>query len=259
MSELLRTEDLSVCFSGFRALDGVDFSVEEGELRVVIGPNGAGKTTLMDLITGRTKPTRGKVIFGGDDITGKPPHEIARRYGIGRKFQGPNLFENMTVLQNLELAAPDRGAAARALFRRVSRGEYLRAREVLRQIGLDAKRSLLAFELSHGERQWLEIGMLMMQSPRLLILDEPTAGMTSEETRQTGELVQDLLKDHTVLAVEHDMEFVRQVAQTVTVLHMGKILAEGPLSQIENDPEVVRVYLKSSRKEVDAPCLSSTT
>lgn len=257
MPELLRTEGLSVCFSGFWALDGVDFSVEEGELRVVIGPNGAGKTTLMDLITGRTKPTKGEVVFGGSDITGKTPHEIARRYGIGRKFQGPNLFENMTALQNLELAAPCRGAAALTLFRRVPHDERLRAREVLGRIGLDGKRSLLACELSHGERQWLEIGMLMMQSPRLLILDEPTAGMTSEETRQTGELVRSLLKDHTVLAVEHDMEFVRQVAQTVTVLHMGRVLAEGPLSRIENDPEVVRVYLKSSRKEENVPCSSS--
>ena len=259
MPELLRTEGLSVCFSGFWALDGVDFSVEEGELRVVIGPNGAGKTTLMDLITGRTKPTKGKVIFGGIDITGKTPHEIARRYGIGRKFQGPNLFENMTALRNLELAAPCRGGAARTLFRRVTHDEYLRAREVLGGIGLGGKRSLLACELSHGERQWLEIGMLMMQSPHLLILDEPTAGMTSEETEKTGGLVQRLQKDHTVLVVEHDMEFVRRVAQIVTVLHMGRVLAEGPLAQIENDPEVVRVYLKSSRKEGDAPCSSSTT
>lgn len=249
MPELLTTEGLSVCFSGFWALSNVDFSVDEGELRVVIGPNGAGKTTLMDLITGRTKPTGGRVFFGGVDITGKAPHEIARRYGIGRKFQGPNLFENMTALQNLELAVPLRGWTAGALFRRVAREERLHAQEVLGKIGLGEKRSLMACELSHGERQWLEIGMLMMQSPKLMILDEPTAGMTSEETRQTGELVKSLLKNHTVLVVEHDMEFVRQVAQTVTVLHMGKVLAEGPLSQIENDPEVVRVYLKSSRKE----------
>ena len=257
MSELLKTEGLSVCFSGFWALSDVDFSVGEGELRVVIGPNGAGKTTLMDLITGRTRPTRGKVIFGGRDITGKTPHEIARRYGIGRKFQGPNLFENMTALQNLELAAPYRGTTAHVLFRRVPRDERLRAYEVLEKIGLLGKRSLMACELSHGERQWLEIGMLMMQSPRLMILDEPTAGMTSQETRQTGELVRSLLEDHTVLVVEHDMEFVRQVAETVTVLHMGRVLAEGPLAQIEQDPEVVRVYLKSSRKGEDAPCSSS--
>lgn len=259
MAELLRTEDLSVSFSGFWALDGVNFSVGEGELRVVIGPNGAGKTTLMDLITGRTRPTRGTVVFAGKDITGRPPHEIARRYGIGRKFQGPNLFENMTALQNLELAVPCRGGAARQLFHRVTDADRLRARGVLERIGLPGRAPLLASELSHGQRQWLEIGMLMMQSPKLMILDEPTAGMTSEETRLTGELVRGLLADHTVLVVEHDMEFVRQVAQTVTVLHMGKVLAEGPLAQIERDPEVVRVYLKSSRKEADVPCSYSMT
>ncbi len=250
MNEILRTENLSVCFNGFWALRNVNLSVQEGELRVVIGPNGAGKTTLMDLITGRTKPTTGRIVFGGCDITGKKPYEIASLCGIGRKFQGPNLFENMTSADNLLLAAPRLNTVARTFFRSTPRAAQERAGKVLREIGLWEKRDKMACELSHGERQWLEIGMLMMQAPRLIILDEPTAGMTAEETRLTGEMIQKLLGSHTVLVVEHDMEFVRQVAQTVTVLHMGRILAEGPLEQIENDPRVAQVYLKSQGKGV---------
>ncbi len=248
MREILRTENLSACFSGFRALDRVNLSVAEGELRVVIGPNGAGKTTLMDLITGRTKPSGGKVFFDGHDITGKPPFEIAARYGIGRKFQGPNLFENMTVRENLELAAPGGNTVPSTFFRRGPARLRRGAEEILGKIGLSEKENLLACELSHGERQWLEIGMLMMQNPKMMILDEPTAGMTAEETRLTGRMIRRLLGDHTVLVVEHDMDFVRQVAQTVTVLHLGRVLAEGPLEQIERDPRVVRVYLKSGGK-----------
>lgn len=248
MGEILRTEHLSVCFSGFWALRDVDFSIGEGELRVVIGPNGAGKTTLMDLITGRTKPAYGKIFFGGRDITGKSPHEIAAKYGIGRKFQGPNLFENMTVSQNLELAVPDGSTIAATFLRSAPVSAAEKADEVLHQIGLAEKRSRMACELSHGERQWLEIGMLMMQDPKLMILDEPTAGMTEEETHLTGEMIQKLLKGRTILVVEHDMKFVRQVAKTVTVLHMGRILAQGPIAVIENNPEVVRVYLKSQKK-----------
>jgi urea transport system ATP-binding protein len=249
VGDILVTEHLSVCFSGFWALHDVDFSVGEGELRVVIGPNGAGKTTLMDLITGRTKPSSGKIWFGGHDITGKSPHEIAAKYGIGRKFQGPNLFENMTAAENLELAAAGRGTVAGTFLRSAPKSAAEEADGVLRRIGLTGKRGLLACELSHGERQWLEIGMLMMQDPKLMILDEPTAGMTEEETRQTGEMIQNLLKGRTILVVEHDMKFVRQVAKTVTVLHMGRILAQGPLAAIENNPEVIRVYLKSEDKE----------
>ncbi len=249
MREILRTEGLCVSFSGFQALSGVDFSVGEGELRVVIGPNGAGKTTLMDAVTGRVRPDRGRIFFDGCDITGKKPHEIAAKYGIGRKFQGPNLFENMTALAHLELAAPCR-AAARAFFRGTPEPEKERAEEILARIGLAEKRDRLACELSHGERQWLEIGMLMMQNPKMMILDEPTAGMTTEETKKTGQMILRLLRNHTVLVVEHDMEFVRQVARTVTVLHMGRVLAEGPLAEIEKDPEVVRVYLKSSHEGV---------
>lgn len=249
MSEILRTERLSVCFDGFWALRDVNLSVREGELRVIIGPNGAGKTTLMDLITGRSKPTYGKVIFAGKDITGKSPHEIVSKYRIGRKFQGPNLFENMTLAENLTLAAPSGRTVATSFLRAEPPAAAEKAAEILAQIGLTGKQSRLACELSHGERQWLEIGMLMMQDPKLMILDEPTAGMTEEETRQTGEMIQKLLAGHTVLVVEHDMKFVRQVAETVTVLHMGSILAEGPISEIENNPEVVRVYLKSGRKK----------
>ena len=245
MGEILRTERLSVSFDGFQALRGVDLSVAEGELRVIIGPNGAGKTTLMDLITGRVKPTSGKIFFGGRDITGRSPHEIAAKYRVGRKFQGPNVFENMTAAENLVLAAPLRRTVASSFLRPVPKAARGRADEILGLTGLWEKRKRPACELSHGERQWLEIGMLMMQDPKLMILDEPTAGMTEGETRRTGEMIRKLLGGRTVLVVEHDMKFVRQVAQTVTVLHMGRVLAEGPLAEIENDPEVVRVYLKS--------------
>ncbi len=249
MREILRTENLSACFSGFWALDHVNLSVGEGELRVIIGPNGAGKTTLMDLITGKTKPAGGRVFFDGHDITGKPPHEIAARYGIGRKFQGPSLFENMSAAENLELAAPRENTVPRTFFRREPVRLRQKAGEVLRRIGLSEKAGNMACELSHGERQWLEIGMLMMQGPKMMILDEPTAGMTAEETRLTGRMIQRLAGDRTVLVVEHDMDFVRQVARTVTVLHMGRVLAQGPLEEIEKDPRVVRVYLKSDGRE----------
>ena len=249
MGEILRTERLSVSFSGFWALRDVDFSVREGELRVVIGPNGAGKTTLMDLITGRVKPTYGRIFLSGSDITGGSPHEIAARYRVGRKFQGPNVFENMTAAENLALAAPLRRTVSSSFLRSMPESASERAGEILGRIGLAEKRDRMACELSHGERQWLEVGMLMMQDPKLMILDEPTAGMTEDETRRTGEMIRELLGGRTVLVVEHDMKFVRQVAQTVTVLHMGRVLAEGPLAQIENNPEVVRVYLKSQEKE----------
>ncbi|HEX3017973.1 MAG TPA: urea ABC transporter ATP-binding protein UrtD [Caproicibacter sp.] len=254
MGEILRTERLSVCFSGFWALHDVDFSVNEGELRVVIGPNGAGKTTLMNLITGRTRPAYGKIVFNGHDITGRSPHEIASKYGIGRKFQGPNLFENMTVAENLALAVPNCNSVRKTFFRSAPKFTAEKADDVVRQIGLAEKRGRMACELSHGERQWLEIGMLMMQDPKLMILDEPTAGMTEEETRVTGEMIQKLLKGRTILVVEHDMKFVRQVAKTVTVLHMGQILAQGPIAAIENNPEVVRVYLKSERGAPEHAC-----
>lgn len=246
---ILWTERLSVCFDHFWALQNVDFAVREGELRVVIGPNGAGKTTLMDLITGRVKPSSGKIFFDGCNITGKSPHEIASKYHIGRKFQGPNLFENLSVSENLSLAAPDLNTVGSVFLRRTPKDVLEKAEQILQVIGLPEKRKCLACELSHGERQWLEIGMLMMQNPRMMILDEPTAGMTEEETYQTGEMIQRLQKGHTILVVEHDMNFVRQVAKSVTVFHMGRILAEGPISQIENNREVVRVYLKSERPE----------
>ena len=249
MGEVLRTERLSVSFDGFWALRDVSLSVKEGELRVVIGPNGAGKTTLMDLITGRVRPTYGRIFFSGDDITGGSPHEIAAKYHIGRKFQGPNVFENMTAAENLALAAPLRRTVASSFLRPLPKGAAEKADDILGRVGLREKRGRMACELSHGERQWLEIGMLMMQDPKLMILDEPTAGMTEDETRRTGEMIQKLLGGRTVLVVEHDMKFVRQVAKTVTVLHMGRILAEGPLSEIENNPEVMRVYLKSKEKE----------
>lgn len=248
MGEILCTENLSVCFDGFWALRDVSLSVQEGELRVIIGPNGAGKTTLMDLITGRTKPTFGKIWFAGEEITGEPSDVIAAKYHIGRKFQGPNVFENMTAFENLLLAAPGGNTIRASFFRKEPAASCEKADDILHQIGLSEKSGRAACELSHGERQWLEIGMLMMQEPKMMILDEPTAGMTEEETYRTGEMIQKLLGGRTVLVVEHDMNFVRQVAKKVTVFDMGQILAEGSVAEVENNPEVVRVYLKGEVK-----------
>lgn len=241
---LLEVKDLSVSFNGFKAIEGVDMSIEKGELRVIIGPNGAGKTTFMDLVTGKTKPTRGKVIFEGHDITGKKPSEIASKYKIGRKFQGPNVFENMTVYENVEIALGGYTSIIKAFLYRRSAKVKEKIKEILKSIQLWDVRDVMATELSHGQRQWLEIGMVIAQSPKLIILDEPTAGMTAEETYKTGEMIKAMAGEQTIIVVEHDMDFVQQVAQTVTVLHQGQLLAEGTFDEVSNNPSVIQVYLK---------------
>ena len=249
MPALLEVNDLSVEFSGFKAIEGVNLKVEEGELRVIIGPNGAGKTTLMDLITGKTKPTRGEVRFGGVNITGKSPSEIAGKYKIGRKFQGPNVFENMTVYENVEIALSGHTSILNA-FRYKRTAENARAiKEILESIKLHDLKNIIASELSHGQRQWLERGMVIAQDAKHILLDEPTAGMTAEETYKTGEMIKELLGEHTVIVVEHDMDFVKQVARTVTVLHQGLVLAEGSFEDIEKNPAVIQVYLKNEDEE----------
>jgi urea transport system ATP-binding protein len=240
---ILETKGLSVEFSGFKALTDLDFSLEEGELRVILGPNGAGKTTLMDLITGKTKPTAGAIRFRGRNITGMDTHQIAR-LGIGRKFQGPHLFDNMTVEENLQVAFQGYHTLGKALFFRKTRAFRERMEEILEMINLKDKASHVAINLSHGEKQWLEMGMLLAQDPELIILDEPTTGMTAEETFKTGQLIETLFKGRSIIVIEHDMAFVRQVARKVTVLHQGRLLAEGMLAEIENDPKVQEVYLK---------------
>jgi len=240
---LLYLEDVSVRFDGFAALDGLNLSVDDGELRCIIGPNGAGKTTMMDVITGKTRPDSGEVFFGQDiDLLALGEHRIARG-GVGRKFQKPTVFEALTVFENLELSLSSDKTAWRSLLRRLTADQRARIDEVLEIIRLADKRLQLAGALSHGEKQWLELGMLLMQNPRLLLVDEPVAGMTGEETERTAELLTSLAGAHTVVVVEHDMAFVRSIARRVTVLHQGSVLAEGSMSQVQSDPRVVEVYL----------------
>ncbi len=241
---LLEVKNLSVEFNGFKALTSVNMKIYDGELRVIIGPNGAGKTTFMDLVTGKSTPTSGKVIFDGRDITGKSTTEITRNYHIGRKFQGPNVFDNMTVKENIEIAAEGFNSLHSCVFFRKTKAFKDKVDEVLKKIDLYDYRHFFAGDLSHGQRQWLEIGMVVAQNPRLIILDEPTAGMTADETYKTGEMIKKLKGEHTLIVVEHDMDFVRQVAEYVTVLNYGKLLAEGTMEEVQKNEEVIAVYLK---------------
>jgi urea transport system ATP-binding protein len=237
-------DDVTVTFDGFRALDSLTLILDEGELRCIIGPNGAGKTTLMDVITGKTRPDSGSVFLVGDttDLTHLSEHEIARR-GICRKFQRPTVFQGHTVLENLELALPTSRGVFRALFARLSSEQQDQIDQILETIGMTEQRDKRAGLLSHGQKQWLEIGMLLAQRPRVLLVDEPVAGMTHHEAERTAEILLGLAGTHTVVVVEHDMEFVRRIAKTVTVLHEGRILAEGPMQQVQKDPRVIDVYL----------------
>ncbi|NAS23084.1 urea ABC transporter ATP-binding protein UrtD [Herbidospora sp. NEAU-GS84] len=246
MTALLEVRDVSVVFDGFRALDGVNFTVDNGELRFLIGPNGAGKTTLIDIITGLTKPTTGTVRFDGAVVNGKREHQRVR-LGIGRTFQTSVVFEELTVLENLDLAASFRKPLVSLLTRR--RGVTEKVAQALETTQLTDLASRKAGVLSHGQRQWLEIGMLIAQGPRLLLLDEPVAGMSSEERVRTGDLLTEIAKDHTVIVIEHDMDFLRRYASTVTVLHEGKLLIEGSVDEVRADPRVQEVYLGRAREE----------
>ncbi len=240
---VLYMEDVSVSFDGFKALNNLTLYIDEGELRCIIGPNGAGKTTMMDVITGKTRPDEGRVYFGQTlDLLKMSEYEIAQG-GIGRKFQKPTVFEDLTVFENLELAMASNKGVWASLFFRLSADQKIRIEEVLGIIGLEALHLKRAGSLSHGQKQWLEIGMLLMQNPRVLLVDEPVAGMTGEETERTAELLTSLAGKHSVIVVEHDMAFVRSIAKKVTVLHQGSVLAEGSMDQIQNDPRVVEVYL----------------
>jgi urea transport system ATP-binding protein len=241
--KILYLERLTVSFDGFKALNGLTLYVEPGELRCIIGPNGAGKTTLMDVITGKTRPEEGSAWFGQriNLLTMTEP-EIAQA-GIGRKFQKPTVFEQLTVFENLELALAGRKSFWRMLVTQLTAGQREHIDEVLEVIGLADRRGALAGTMAHGEKQWLEIGMLLMQQPELLLIDEPVAGMTPQETDRTAELMLSLAGEHTVIVVEHDMDFVRSIAKTVTVLHEGRVLAEGDMDRVQNDPLVQEVYL----------------
>ena len=240
---ILYVEDISVSFDGFKALNDLTLYINEGELRCIIGPNGAGKTTMMDVITGKTRPDSGLAYFGQTmDLTKMSEYEIADA-GIGRKFQKPTIFPEHTVFQNLELAMQMNKGVWQSLRYKLNSEQNDRINEVMETIGLKKNFNQLAGSLSHGQKQWLEIGMLLTQNPRLLLVDEPVAGMTHQEIERTSELLTSLAGQHSVVVVEHDMEFVRSIAQTVTVLHEGHVLAEGSMDQVQNDPKVIEVYL----------------
>jgi urea transport system ATP-binding protein len=248
---ILRVEDVSVAFDGFTVLDRLNLALQYGELRFLIGPNGAGKTTLLDLLTGRIKPGTGRVLFDTlHDITRFQEHELVR-LGIGRKFQTPSVYGSLTCFENLEVALGFRRGLVR-LFRGTGRAERERISAALEKVGLLERADTLAGTLSHGEKQWLEIGMLLVQEPKLVLLDEPVAGMTRRERDRTGELLHALEREHTVLVIEHDMEFVRQFSRTVTVLHQGRLLKEGPMEVVQADPEVIEVYLGRAKVGVTA-------
>lgn len=240
----LTIDALGVDFGGFKAVDGVTMVVEEGELRVLLGANGAGKTTLMDLISGRTGSTTGRVHLHDTEITNMVEHRIAR-LGIGRKFQIPSIFRELSVRKNLEVATCRNTSVFANLGFGFSAARRARIDEVLELTGLADRQRMAAASLSHGQTQWLELGMLVIQDPKVLLLDEPTAGMTQAETRKTAEIINGLVGRHTILVVEHDMAFVREIARRITVLHLGRVLAEGTIAQIENDPAVRQAYLGS--------------
>jgi urea transport system ATP-binding protein len=239
---ILSVEDLTVSFDGFKAVDGLNFYVEEEELRVVIGPNGAGKTTLLDMICGKTKPSSGSIKFKNRQLTSMIEYQITRA-GVGRKFQNPSVYEDLTVFENLEISYPKKRNVFGSLFFHRAAHIVDKIESVARQIYLDEQLETKAGLLSHGQKQWLEIGMLLMQDPELMLLDEPVAGMSAREREQTADLLKRISKGRSMVVIEHDMAFVRLIAQKVTVLHQGKLLAEGTMEQVQNDERVIDVYL----------------
>ena len=242
-SRILLVDGVSVSFDGFKALNNLSFSIDYGELRCIIGANGAGKSTMMDVVTGKTKPDSGSVIFGeAVDLLSLDEPTIAQ-IGIGRKFQKPTVFQNHTVFENLELAMKDDKRFFKTLFSKLSSEQKDKIEETMKLIGLKELYNLEAGILSHGQKQWLEIGMLIMQEPKLLLVDEPVAGMTPQEVEKTAEILTSLAKNNAVVVVEHDMEFIRSIAKKVTVLHEGSVLAEGSMDAIQNNEKVRRVYL----------------
>ena len=258
MSTLLKVEKISVTFDGFKAINNLSYSIEKSELKAIIGPNGAGKTTFMDIITGQTKPNEGKVLFGKrevwlesdqkyqtiweENLLSKNESQIAL-LGIGRKFQRPTVFELKSVFENLTISLKKNRNPFNVLFQKISNKEYEKIEKILNEINLDIEKNRVAGELSHGQKQWLEIGMLLTQDPKLLLIDEPAAGMTVNERKKTVQILRKLSSDKSVIVVEHDMEFVKDLECEVTVLHEGKILAEGSIESVSSDKNVVEVYL----------------
>ena len=240
---ILTVEGVNKSFDGFKAINDLNFYMDAGELRTIIGPNGAGKSTMLDLITGRTQPDSGKIEFGkATDLTALNEYQI-NRLGIGRKFQTPSVYTDHTVFDNILLSLPGKRSVWEALFSRITSAQRDRIHEILSTIGLEDKSGWLAGALAHGQKQWLEIGMLLAQDPKLLLVDEPAAGMTDEETAKTGDLLMSLAGKHSIVVIEHDMTFVRQIARKVTVLHQGSVLCEGSVDEVQNNEKVIEVYL----------------
>ena len=241
---ILTVEDVNKSFDGFKAISELNFYMDKGELRTIIGPNGAGKSTFLDLITGKIKSDSGKIIFGEEnrDLTKLREYEI-NRLGIARKFQTPSVYEEHTVYDNIMLSLPESRGVFSSIFFRLDSVARDRIAEILKTIRLQDMERVIAGTLSHGQKQWLEIGMLLVQQPRLLLVDEPAAGTSDDETRRTGELLLSLEGKHSIIVIEHDMEFVRQIARKVTVLHQGKVLKEGSMDSVQSDPTVAEVYL----------------
>ncbi|HTV62642.1 MAG TPA: urea ABC transporter ATP-binding protein UrtD [Verrucomicrobiae bacterium] len=246
---ILLLEEVNKTFEGFKAISNLTFYMDVGELRVVIGPNGAGKSTMLDLITGRTKPDSGKIEFGRDTDLTKLSEPAINQLGIGRKFQTPSVYIDHTVFENVWLSLEGSRGVWKSLFARVTPQRRGRICEILKTVGLDGKGDTKAGALSHGQKQWLEIAMLLAQNPKLLLVDEPAAGMTDEETHKTGELLLSLEGKHSIVVIEHDMTFVRQIARKVTVLHQGTVLCEGSVDEVQNDERVKEVYLGRKKKE----------
>lgn len=245
---ILTLEGVNKSFDGFKAINDLNFYMDDGELRVIIGPNGAGKSTMLDIITGRTRPDKGKVEFGKDtDLTKLNEYQI-NRLGIGRKFQTPSVYVDHSVFENIWLSLEGSRTVWSTLFSRISANQRERIQDVLKTVGLAEKVNTKAGALSHGQKQWLEIGMLLAQNPKLLLVDEPAAGMTDEETHKTGELLMNLAGKHSIIVIEHDMVFVRQIARTVTVLHQGHVLCEGTVDEVQADERVIEVYLGRKKK-----------
>ncbi len=239
---MLRIEDLTVSFDGFRAVDALSLSVERNELRVIIGPNGAGKTTLLDMICGKTRPSSGRVFFNGIDLTKLSEHQIVR-VGVGRKFQTPSVYEDLTVIENFEISLPEGQGVLGSLFFHRTEQVMERITSIAEQVFLCDQLDQKAGRLSHGQKQWLEIGMLLIQAPELLLLDEPVAGMSPREREQTADLLNRISQGKSVIVIEHDMDFVKRIAHKVTVLHQGRLLSEGSVAEVQEDSRVIDVYL----------------
>ncbi|MCU0565919.1 MAG: urea ABC transporter ATP-binding protein UrtD [Oculatellaceae cyanobacterium Prado106] len=249
METVLAVRDLKVVFSGFQALKGVNLDVGDQEIVTIIGPNGAGKSTLLDAIVGKSPVASGQVIYHGQDITNKNSHEIARM-GIGRKFQNPNVYNDLSVFENILLALKGNHTVFSSIRSKMTRLKKEKIELVLDQIGLLDKGYTKVASLSHGQKQWVEIGMVIAQDPTVVLLDEPTAGMTADETHLTGEIIKAIAQSHSVVVIEHDMEFVKQIAQRIVVLHQGEKLAEGSVGEIQSNPRVIEVYL--GREQIDS-------